>query len=111
MDGGEQRGEGEGREEGGCVTATRSEEERKGTHDDNPAVNANGTVKPSEKPMMVSWTISPMLECSSLCTGAGAGGRDISEEGVLEAESSMPSFLLPLLGCAEQVGLVKRVLR
>lgn len=53
--------------------------ERRGAHDDKPAVSAKGTVRPSAKPMMASWMTSPELEWFSLWFGLAVVGS--SERG------------------------------
>ena len=56
------------------------------THDDNPAVNANGTVMPSAKPIIMSRMTSPLLEWLSawLCSGAMSSSDFDSSNGSVE---------------------------
>ena len=61
--------------------------ERRPTYEESPAVRANGTVRPSARPMMTSRSIGPLLEWCSGWTSLGgpdrSEGREMSLDGVL----------------------------
>lgn len=44
---------------------------------ESPAASANGTVRPSDTPMMISLTTSPAVKCLSLCCSKSGGDEDI----------------------------------
>lgn len=64
------------------------------TYEDRPAVKANGTVKPSAKPMIMSRMMSPWSEC---CSGWGRERLDFERMSVGKGRSDGGSTVVEVI--------------
>lgn len=80
------------------LVGAKSDERGRETNDERPAVRAKGTVRPSEKPMIISRMYGPGSLCCSPCgiTGAGAGISDAGSDCMVEVFESIVQIVAGL---------------